>query len=31
MDSTAVQASDDGHMPESEVDEERIWRQWLEW
>ncbi|KAL7810318.1 hypothetical protein V8C44DRAFT_121450 [Trichoderma aethiopicum] len=30
-DSTAVQASDDGHMPESEMDEERIWRQWLEW
>ncbi|TFB06852.1 hypothetical protein CCMA1212_001186 [Trichoderma ghanense] len=29
-DSTAVQASDDGHMPESEMDEERIWRQWLE-
>ncbi|KAL6864077.1 hypothetical protein J3F83DRAFT_187498 [Trichoderma novae-zelandiae] len=28
-DSIAVQASDDGLMPETETDEERIWRQWL--
>ncbi|PTB68526.1 hypothetical protein BBK36DRAFT_1113110 [Trichoderma citrinoviride] len=28
-DSIAVQASDDGIMPETETDEERIWRQWL--